>query len=74
MITADFSFSAAAKQQLARLKSDLFASLPDDPPSVAMIGWGVFYDNRGTAAGEGVVVSYYKDSEVPGISRGIAYE
>lgn len=71
VISPNFTISAAAKSALAGLKADMTRDSPKDPPAVAMVGWGMFYDKRTTKRAENVVVSFYPRSMLPEVEHGI---
>jgi hypothetical protein len=71
IIEPNFTISDAALAALASLKADMARDDPDNPPAVAMVGWGLFYDKQNHKRLENVVVSFYPRSQFAEVRHGV---
>jgi len=71
IIEPNFTISGTALAALASLKADMARDEPDNPPAVAMVGWGLFYDKQNRKRLENVVVSFYRRSQLAEVEHGV---
>ncbi|HXE53156.1 MAG TPA: hypothetical protein VN541_09080 [Tepidisphaeraceae bacterium] len=71
LIPPSFTISEAALAALSGIEADMTRDDPADPPAVAMVGWGLFYDKQNRKQLENVVVSFYPRSMLAEIRHGI---
>jgi|SRR5689334_9542483 hypothetical protein len=68
---ANFTISDAAKREIENLRR-FWNENVSDPAAVAMVAWGHYNFNSGEKA-EGVVISFYGESQLPTVARGIQH-
>jgi hypothetical protein len=71
IIEPNFTISDAALAALASLKAHMTRDDPDNPPAVAMVAWGLFYDKQNQKRLENVIVSFYPRSQLAEVEHGI---
>ena len=71
IIEPNFTISDAALAALASLKANMTRDDPDNPPAVAMVAWGLFYDKQNQKRLENVIVSFYPRSQLAEVEHGI---
>jgi hypothetical protein len=65
IIEPNFTISDAALAALASLKAHMTRDDPDNPPAVAMVAWGLFYDKHPRGFGPAVDILRYQGNRRP---------
>ena len=66
---ANFTISDAAIREFENLRQYWNENIPD-PAGVLTVSWGLYHFNSGEKA-EGVIVSFFSQSELPRVAHGI---
>jgi hypothetical protein len=71
ILRANFTISDAAKHEFKNLRRFWDENVPNrDPAGVLTVSWGFYHFNSGEKA-QGVIVSFFGQSELPRVAHGI---
>jgi len=70
VLPVNFTISPEAKNAIAQIRREYDAQFSDDPAAVLCVGWGL-YSRDSKPQFENVVISFYPQSMLAEVSRGI---